>query len=91
MAHGGSFRSVEEVIRYKNNAVAENPRVPAQYLDDRFVPLRLSDTEIDDIVAFIEEGLYDEELRRYAPTQVLSGFCFPNNDTLSREHLGCGQ
>ncbi|MEO1451612.1 MAG: cytochrome c peroxidase, partial [Bacteroidota bacterium] len=91
MGHGGSFQSVEEIVRYKNNAVAENDRVPAQYLDSRFVPLRLRDHEIEDITAFIEEALHDAELNRYAPTQVLSGFCFPNNDTLSREQMGCGQ
>jgi len=87
--HGGSLHSVREVIAYKNRAEKENPRVPNSRLAPQFMPLNLSGAEIDAITAFIETGLYDPNLRRYEPDVVLSGMCFPNNDNISRDDLGC--
>ena len=89
LGHGSSFRSVEEVIRYKNEARPQNPRVPEDRLSEKFVPLGLSDSEIDAIAAFIRTGLRDPNLARYEPSSVLSGNCFPNNDPLSRQDRGC--
>jgi cytochrome c peroxidase len=37
----------------------------------------------------LENGLYDPDLERYAPAYILSGNCFPNNDSQSRIDLGC--
>ncbi|HMQ47811.1 MAG TPA: cytochrome c peroxidase [Saprospiraceae bacterium] len=87
--HGGTFRSVRDVVAYKNAAVAENPDVPAHYLASSFVSLGLTETEIDAITLFLENALYDPNLKRYVPESLPSGNCFPNNDALSRQQLGC--
>jgi len=88
--HGASFASVREVIEYKNAAVPENPLVPLDRLAAEFVPLGLEPEQIDDLVAFVETGLYDPDLERYVPRRVPSGNCFPDNDTQSQLDLGCG-
>lgn len=87
--HGSSFRSVREVIEYKNLASAQNGRVPAEQLDDAFRPLGLTEVEIDRLTAFIETGLHDPALDRYVPGSLPSGQCFPNHDETSRFDLGC--
>ena len=87
--HGGSFQSVEEVIRYKNNAVTENQSVPATQVSPLFTPLNLSDDEIDAITAFLEQALYDSNLQRYVPDALPTGYCFPNADTMSSQDMGC--
>ncbi len=87
--HGATFHSVEEVVKYKNKAVAENPEVPMERLAEGFHPLNLTAAEIDALTAFIEYGLYDRNLDRYVPNSIPSGFCFPNNDYRSGVELGC--
>jgi cytochrome c peroxidase len=87
--HGGSFRSIAEVVDYLNAGRPENPAVPAGLLAEEFVPLKLTPEERDDLVAFLEIGLYDPHLERYVPSQLPSGNCFPNNDPQSRIDLGC--
>ncbi len=87
--HGSSFKTIQEVIEYKNNGQSQNPNVTAAHLADGFYPLNLSADEVQDISVFIEEGLYDPNLTRYVPNSVLSGNCFPFNDALARDHLGC--
>ena len=87
LGHGNSFNSVRAVVEYKNAAIPENPN--AENIDPRFVPLNLTDQEIDDLVAFIEGGLRDNQLHRYEPTELPSGKCRVNDDALSRFALGC--
>jgi cytochrome c peroxidase len=87
--HGSSHTSLESLIEYFNNGVAENPRVPEGQLSEYFHPLNLTDQEMEDLKAFLAEGLYDPDLNRYAPTEVLSGNCIPNNDPASRSDIGC--
>lgn len=87
--HGSSFTSIEEVVRYKNEAQAENTRVPSSALSSQFQPLGLSDDEVAKIAIFLTYSLRDPELSRYEPDFVLSGQCFPNNDEQSREDSGC--
>ena len=84
--HGGCFRTIEEVIRYKNEAIPQNT---VDNLSPHFQPLNLSTDEIDQLVDFIENALYDEHLGRYEPASLPSGFCFPNNDPAARADLGC--
>lgn len=87
--HGSSKQTLREVLNYFNDGVPENPRVPESQLSAFFHPLNLSTAEMDDLEAFIRDGLRDPNLQRYVPKKVLSGFCFPNNDVQSRKDLGC--
>ncbi len=87
--HGSSHHDLREVVQYFNFAISENPEVPESKLSPYFRPLLLSDSQVDDITAFISEGLHDPNLQRYVPESVLSGNCFPNNDPFSRIDLGC--
>ena len=87
--HGSSFNSIREVIEYKNEAIPQNPKVDEDHLSEFFVPLNLTELEIDNLVDFIENGLFDPDLQRYVPNSVRSGNCFPNNDEESKKDLGC--
>lgn len=87
--HGGSFQTVEDVIRYKNTAVSENQNVPGTQLSNMFQPLNLSDAQIEAITAFVENALYDNNLQRYVPETLPSGNCFPNADEMSSQDMGC--
>lgn len=87
--HGSSFRSIREVLEYKNEAVPENINVPEQHLAAAFQPLHLSSAELADLTIFLEEGLYDPELHRYEPAALPSGNCFPFGDEIARRDLGC--
>ena len=86
--HGASFTSVRDVVAYKNAAVAQKV-LPASTFDPRFVSLGLTEEEIDQITAFLETGLYDPNLNRYVPVSLPSGNCFPVNDIVAKEDLGC--
>ena len=88
--HGGSFTSVREVIEYKNNGLPSNAEViGATQLAPQFGPLGLTDEEMTQLTAFVENALHDPNLHRYEPTSLPSGMCFPNADSLSRNDLGC--
>ena len=87
--HGGTFRSVREVVEYKNAAIPENGLVPQSQLAGAFQPLGLTSEEVDAIVAFLERGLYDPALQRYVPRAVPSGNCIPVNDPKARQDLDC--
>lgn len=87
--HGSSFRSIRKMIEYKNFAVKENTEVPISQLADQFVPLGLTQAEIDDLTAFINTGLYDPDLLRFQPATVNSGNCIPVNDPLASTQLNC--
>ncbi len=87
--HGASKRTLREVVEYFNNGVPENPNVPLEQISPFFRPLGLTEQEIDDLTAFLENALYDPNLERYVPKRTMSGNCFPNNDPLSRLEMGC--
>ena len=87
--HGASFRSIAEVIQYKNQAVPQNQSVPAAQLAVAFRPLNLTDSEVEAIALFLAKSLRDPELERYVPESLLSGLCFPNNDPISQVDLNC--
>ncbi|OUR91536.1 cytochrome-c peroxidase [Flavobacteriales bacterium 34_180_T64] len=87
--HGGTFQSVEDVVRYKSAAIGQNQDVPANELSEMFVPLNLSETQINQITAFLELALYDNNLQRYSPDTLPTGSCFPNADAQSSIDLGC--
>ena len=87
--HGGSFTSVREIISYKNEAAHENSDVSSNKLSSLFHPLNLTDEEVDLITLFVENSLYDPNLKRYQPVSLPSGNCFPNADSQSSIDMGC--
>ena len=89
--HGSSFTDLKEVIEYFNNGVPENDNVPDWQIARQFKPLNLTEEQIDDLNAFLTNGLQDPNLDRFVPEEVLSGYCFPNNDVFSQIELGCGK
>ena len=89
LGHGASFGSVTDVVKYMNAGIAQNSNVPKTQLSKVFRPLHLTDTEVAQIVNFVENALYDPNLPRYDATAVPSGNCIPNNDTQSRIDRGC--
>ena len=87
--HGASIRSVKAMVEYFNNGIAENGNVPNGQLAEEFQPLNLTNEEVNQITAFLENALYDNNLKRYEPSSLPTGNCFPNNDPLSQNDLGC--
>lgn len=87
--HGSSFRTIREVVEYKNTAQTENPRVPSEQLAGAFQPLNLSIDEVDDLTAFLTHSLRDPNLIRYQPDDLPTGNCTPVNDNLGKNDLGC--
>ena len=87
--HGSSARTLEETVDYKIKALSENPNIPQRLISEKFLPLNLSEDERSDLILFLEKSLKDPDLIRYQPEEVLSGFCFPNNDVQSLIDLGC--
>lgn len=87
--HGASFRSVRDVVVYKNNAVPQKTTIQSSQLAEAFVSLDLTEEEIDALTAFLESGLRDPNLKRFEPESLPSGNCFPFNDPLAANELGC--
>lgn len=87
--HGASKTTLRDMVEYFNAAIPENPDVPASQISAFFRPLNLTQKEVDDLTEFLEHGLYDPNMLRYAPTSTLSGNCFPNNDLQARVEMGC--
>ena len=89
--HGSSKQTLREVVEYFNEGIPENERVPISQIARQIRPLNLTEEEMDDLTAFLDNGLKDPDLQRYVPENVLSGKCFPNNDLFSQIELGCGE
>ncbi len=101
--HGGAHDNLADFIAHK---VGGNDPELNTTLDETLLeflsPLLFSDAEpflddaqIDDLVAFIEQGLEDTGLaERHMPSSPVSlgGYCSPNNDALSRTMTpGCDE
>ena len=87
--HGASIKDLDELIEYKNQAVSENPEIPQERLSEKFLPLNLTEEEKQQLTLFLTKSLRDPGLERYAPQEIMSQLCFPNNDLVSRIDLGC--
>jgi len=87
--HGASRESLEDVVRYKADALRENIRVSQLDLSPKLHKIELTDAEVDKLVLFLSHSLRDPDMTRYKPATVLSGNCFPNNDMQSRMDLDC--
>lgn len=72
--HGASFTSVRSVIEYKNGAEPQKANQDIE-IDSRIFNLGLSNNDIDDLVAFLEDALYDPDLGRYESKNMPSGEC----------------
>lgn len=66
--HGGSFRSLEKLVRYKIKRQSENPDIDESHLAPEFQsPMEpLSNDEIAALVEFLKTSLRDPNLIRYA-------------------------
>ena len=86
--HGGTFRTIREVVVYYNDAIPAI-ELPPDRLAIRFEPLELTEEEVDDLTLFLTESLYDPDLRRYEKATLPSGNCTPANDEQAKRDLGC--
>jgi len=87
--HGSSKRSLEEVVDYFNEAIPENPDVPAELIASEFKPLNLTPSEKADLVSFLRFSLQDPTVEKFMPASLPSGNCYPNADDLSKRDIGC--
>lgn len=87
--HGSSKYSLEEVIDYKLAAVQEIDDNSIS-LSPKFTPVSLTQEERSALIDFVRNGLYDPNISwRHTPEFILSGNCFPNNDSFSNYTLEC--
>ena len=86
--HGGTFRTIREVVEYYNEGVPAVDLPPGR-LAVFFEPLELTEEEVDDLTLFLTESLYDPNLRRYEKATLPSGNCTPANDEQAKRDLGC--
>ncbi len=86
--HGGSAQTVEDVIRYKNDGI---PQQPIPTLSTLFAPLNLTEQEILDLTAFVANALHDPNMARFAPADLPSSLCPPNDDQTSRYDAECDE
>lgn len=84
--HGGSAATIEDVIRYKNDAV---PDQDVPNLSPLFVPLNLTEQQILDLTAFVADALHDPNMARFTPAALPSGRCLPSDDQTSRYDALC--
>ncbi len=84
--HGGSATSLDDVVRYKNDAIPDQS-VPT--LSTQFVPLGLTDEDIAALVSFLEDALFDPNMARFVPDALPGGRCFPHDDLPARFDTGC--
>ncbi len=90
--HGASYTTLEDLVRFHVSGQVQDARVDPAQLDSALIATaqaNLSRREIDAIVDFLENGLYDPNLERYVPEQVVSNHCFPVADPLAKIDLGC--
>lgn len=87
--HGSTFTSIRDVVAYKNEGISQNTTVPSGQLAEQFGGLGLTETQINDLTAFLSDALRDRDLTRYVPEASNSGFCFPANDDQARIDIGC--
>lgn len=73
LGHGASFKTVRQVIKYKNRAISQ--RAEVDNLAQEFVPLGLTSREIVNLTAFVTDALYDPHLSRYQPRSLPTGNC----------------
>ena len=88
LGHGGTFKSIREVVDYYHRGIPEQ-NLPPGTVTDQFKPLVLTPDDLSDLTVFLTTALRDPDLGRYVPSSVPSGGCIPANDAQARIDLGC--
>ena len=70
--HNGMLESLKDIVEYMNAGVSGNSNVTSDMLASDMTPLGLTETEINQLVAFLE-SLTDENFDQIVPTSVPSG------------------
>lgn len=70
--HNGMMESIQDIVEYMNDGVSGNENVTEYMLASDMAPLNLTETEIAQIVSFIE-SLTDEDFDQVVPSTVPSG------------------
>ena len=90
LGHGASFRSVRDVIRYKNAGAGPGDAQNGHGTNvSTMAPLGLDEREIRQLNRFVKRALHDPSLDRYVPAALPSGNCFPVADFRAALDLGC--
>ena len=63
--HDGSQKTLEDVVEHYNKG-----GIPNKYLDEEIFPLKLSDQEKADLVAFLKEGLASSNYPMHKPPEL---------------------
>ena len=63
--HDGRLKTLRDVVEYYNRG-----GTPNDYLDEEIFPLKLTDAEIDAVVAFLKEGLSSEDYPLVKPPEL---------------------
>ncbi len=78
--HAGTEATLEDVLRFKNEGVSRNPKVSDDDLDPLVHPLGLSESDIDQLVAFMSSLTDHESVKDplfLPPDRVPSGLEIP--------------
>ena len=70
--HNGMLTTLKDIVEFMNAGVSENDNITSDMLASDMAPLGLTETEIDQIVAFLE-SLTDEDFDQVVPVSVPSG------------------
>ena len=94
--HNGGFTSIKDVIHYFNDGIPQDKITgSAKTLTPRFTHPRgegserglgLTETDINDLVAFIEDGLYDDAFVNYDPNSTTDTFQLNKEDVTYSIH-----
>lgn len=71
-SHSGMYATLRDMVEHMASGTSDNANITSSMLDVDFTPRNLSDTEIDQLVAFLE-GLTDDNYDKIIPTSVPSG------------------
>ncbi len=70
--HNGIFDTLREAVEFQNRGVSENANVPSGMLDVDFKPKDLTDSEMEELISFLE-SLTDTDFDKTIPASVPSG------------------
>ncbi len=71
-SHSGMYSSLRDMVKHMASGNSANLNISSDMLDVDFTPRNLTDTELDQLVAFLE-ALTDDNYDKIIPTSVPSG------------------